>query len=365
MFVQPDTVASAWMWHDHGTYRIGEERTAPAERDHSLRYRIVDEWPFREYADTGPNRARRVGTGAYVATLPGLGVAGGNVQVTAQEDLPAHYCKVASWWPDGDDLSVDVRCFDPDGTPSNSAFYLMFFKDSELGSSGPAKGYLWANQPTAASYAPSPYYQFNSRGETNHVTRTGTGQYDVVLPELSSRVDDLHKAGTVLVTAYGTDDARCVVRDWDWIGYGDVLAQVDCYDGTGGRVDARFSLAYMAAPGTLPALYAEDAVEAFYASVNAGGHTSAFEQSDSYGDGGIVTEMPRDGAYRVFLPGIASTGSMAHVTVAGGDNALCTVSRIVDRDVLTEIDVHCFDLEGNLRNTAFNLYYATDDAVLF
>src|SRR5262245_42166976 len=58
-------------------------------------------------------------------------------------------------------------------------------------------GYVWANQPSSASYTPSLTYQFNSAGGTNTITRSGVGQYTVHFPGLSTL------GGHVQVTAYG------------------------------------------------------------------------------------------------------------------------------------------------------------------
>jgi hypothetical protein len=74
----------------------------------------------------------------------------------------------------------------------------------------PGYGYLWldtADKALGAEYAPMAFYQRNSTGAYNTVTRRGTGSYDVYFPNLA-------RLGTPMVTAYGGGSERCKVGRW-------------------------------------------------------------------------------------------------------------------------------------------------------
>ena len=98
--------------------------------------------------------------------------------------------------------------------------------------SGPrGSAFVWANQPSSASYLPSPAYQWNSRHSftaVNTITRTAVGSYTVRLPDLGA------VSGTVLVTAYGPGTNNCKVLGWGPSGTAQ-LVNVRCFTATGVR----------------------------------------------------------------------------------------------------------------------------------
>ena len=47
------------------------------------------------------------------------------------------------------------------------------------------KGFVWGNQPAAASYAPDPAFAYNSAGGGINITRLGTGSYRIRFAGLS------------------------------------------------------------------------------------------------------------------------------------------------------------------------------------
>jgi len=71
------------------------------------------------------------------------------------------------------------------------------------------KGWVWADNPTAPSYVPSPAYQFNSANGVNRITHheDHIGEYQVQLPGLATA------SGTVQVSAYGGNH-YCKVVNW-------------------------------------------------------------------------------------------------------------------------------------------------------
>jgi hypothetical protein len=103
---------------------------------------------------------------------------------------------------------------------------------------GGSRGYVWADQPTSASYNPSAPYQGNSSGATNRITRSGVGNYQVILPNIGA------SAGHVQVTAYGYGTERCKTSGWGPSG-SDQSIGVRCYTAAGAPVDTYFTLTYV------------------------------------------------------------------------------------------------------------------------
>jgi hypothetical protein len=99
--------------------------------------------PNREYsynASGGRNTIGRMGIGAYAVRFGGLGGAGrgrGHVQVTAY-GASSDTCKVESWdVPSAAprDFIVHVRCFSPNGSPTDSQYTVLAGWFSQAGSS--------------------------------------------------------------------------------------------------------------------------------------------------------------------------------------------------------------------------------------
>lgn len=105
--------------------------------------------------------------------------------------------------------------------------------------SGPGRiGYAWANNPTAASYAPMANYAYNQSGGAIRITRTSIGNYSVRFVGLGGNGK---AGGTVQVTGYGSDANDCKVRFWSSSG-ADMTASVRCTTPAGRDVDARYTI---------------------------------------------------------------------------------------------------------------------------
>lgn len=191
---------------------------------------------FYQSNSTGAkNTVTRSSAGWYTVTFPGLArsESGGTVNVTAY-DQGTSACEVTSWGQDGNGgISVGVLCTDTNGSPADSYFDATY---SVPPTSGLA-GYVWADSPTSASYTPSPYYQFNSKGLTNTIARNGTGSYVVRLPGLGS------SHGTVKVTAYGGSGNRCKVTGWG-PSAGAQFVGVACFNAAGALADSYFTMTF-------------------------------------------------------------------------------------------------------------------------
>jgi hypothetical protein len=187
----------------------------------------------------GVNTICRTGTGAYTVHFPGLGVSGGNVQVTANDSIPGS-CKVVSWSKSGSEEQVKVKCVSFGGSAQDTGFTASF-----RGPGGPGLdsfAYLRANSPKSSSYTPSSTYQFNSTGSgLAKIKRSSKGAYTVSIPFQGGA----SATGSVKVTAYGSSSGVCKVVFW---GPGSPTIEtvaVQCYNHGGSPSDEQFTLAYM------------------------------------------------------------------------------------------------------------------------
>ncbi|MGE3354001.1 MAG: hypothetical protein AB7O84_19855, partial [Planctomycetota bacterium] len=193
----------------------------------------------------------RFSTGVYRVRLPGLGqgFTGGTFSASpytfngVQSFVRA---KVDSWGvPSGStDLDVFVRCFGVTGVEADSLFVVTYH--TEPGPTAPSDGsgsYLWADQPTTASYTPAAGYR-RSNGpagplNTQTVTRTGTGVYEVVLPSVRS-------ADCALATAVARNDSNkfAAVASWSAQGAGTRVV-VHTFAANGTPADSEFLLNFI------------------------------------------------------------------------------------------------------------------------
>jgi hypothetical protein len=186
------------------------------------------------------NKVKRLGTGIYDVRFPKLQPAGGTFKVTAYGN-DTNRCNIGSWGPNAGNTRMDVSvyCTTPAGNPVDSLYTITFAnkKSSLLGVVGPT-GYVWANDPTSASYSPSSTYQYDSAGGSITITRSSAGQYDVTIPTLGQN------NGDVQVTSYGGGSATCQVVGWGTNGSSQQIA-VDCFDTSGVLVDTQYVLQYV------------------------------------------------------------------------------------------------------------------------
>jgi hypothetical protein len=174
------------------------------------------------------------GTGIYKIDFVGAAAAGGVVHVTAINSSP-HWCQVNGFGPSGADEIVTISCYRVGGAPDFTDFSAIF--SSSSGPTAPGSfGYV-NSLPSGALVS-----QYNSAGPSNVVTHTGTGQWSVKFPGLSTPgpID-----GSLQATAVSppTVPARCKVLNWTSSGSGQV-AKVTCYNAAGLLTDYQFTLTY-------------------------------------------------------------------------------------------------------------------------
>jgi len=196
-------------------------------------------------------------TGRYIVTFRGLSAVLGSkssVHVSAVGVEP-NYCK-----PVGGTLAsdkVEVRCYKiGTGVPVNSLFTLMVIGKTD------ARGFAFANQPTATEYAPAAAGSWNPTG-TTRVLRDGVGRYRVVFKGLGARFPT--NRGHVQVNATGTGKTHCKsVEQGTQL---DFQVLVWCFTPAGASADAKFTvlvtppaahLAYALANVTAAASYTPD-----------------------------------------------------------------------------------------------------------
>lgn len=293
----------------------------------------------------GVNTITRSGVGSYTVFMPGLGQPNGNVQVTAYGDT-ANRCKVTSWVPLFATQRIYIQCLTPGGALADSMFVAQYFRTGAGATQQQA--YLWADSPFAASYTPSRFYSWNSRGGTNTVTRTGVGSYTANLPGFTL------VGGNVAVTAYGNTSNSCKVLNW-----GVSTVNVRCFTTGGAPVDTMWTLrytdrsvannnqrgAYMWANDSLSASYTPSATYRFHSQGNT-----------------ITAGRLGTGSYRVTLPNMAALNrTSAMVTAYGSGATSCGVNSWVGNGVGgTDVHVTCRTPAGALTNSQFTLSYLTN-----
>lgn len=348
--------ARAWAWVDRN------DGVLPATYESHLRVERLDTYPYKQYSSSGTATVTHLATGYWRVTFPNIAVSGGTVHVSAYAG--AHHCKVSSWGQSGNNMDVYARCFNAAGAPVDGRFTVLFYRDDPGKSSIYGNAYVWADNPTAASYTPSTTYQFNSRGAVNTITRSGPGAYQVRLPRMERHWLESNHGGTVQVTAYGAGPERCKVRSWGQSG-NDILVNVGCMNGAT-AADSRFTLSWMREPGGFAKFVAEDTEERFYVWGNATPTPSDFYQSDSYGNGGATMEFFAPNTYRVHLPYVKAYNSTnAQVTAYGSGNAYCTIGGWYAAASGTTVDVRCYDAAGSPTASMFTLLYSTNNIIFY
>jgi len=224
--------------------------------------------------------------------------------------------------------------------------------------SAPVHAYLWADDPTAESYAPFGLFQYNSTGAENTVTRTDTGAYTVTMPGTDPGYGIIH-----LTVASGSAEGSGLVNGTTCkiAKAADKANQfVSCVDATGAPADAAFYLSYSSGDVYLGAhgayLWANDPTADAY---------TPDERYQYNSTNGLNTIARSDvGTYVVTLPGLAAHQGNFQVTPASGSTlgevpaVSCGVFGSGDAgDDARGVNVVCSDLNGTPTDTGFTLRY--------
>jgi hypothetical protein len=291
----------------------------------------------------------RTGVGQYQVVFPGLANDrnGGTVNVTAYGPRARTYCGVVDWGRSGrKDIAVDVRCADSSGALVDSYFDASYSVPAKKGGS---LAYVWANQPSAASYTPEPFYQFNSKGGLNTITRGAPGVYTIRLPKLGAA------NGTVKVTTYGPVSTRCKVVYWFPDG-ADQTVTVECRNSAGAYVDSMFTMTFAHQRSLLGT---GDYGYAWASSPNSAPYNPFPVYSQTSPSGPIVIVRYGPGLYGVRFQGVGQA-ILGHVQVtAYGDDANeCRVEGWGgDGAVGQEVGVECYDTNDTPMDTLFTIQW--------
>jgi len=320
--------------------------------------------PNRSYqynSTGGTNSVTRLGVGQYRVDLPGLGGYGGIAHVSA--DGGAHQCKVKDKGPLSSAQQIYINCFNASGSPIDGRFTMLYYREEHNFFSS-QRAYLWAEQPTVATYIPSFDYQWNSADYPNFVRRIAQGRYEARLQGLNLM------GGTVLVTAYGDGPARCKVIGWGpSLSGSDTLVNVACFNPNGTAADAQYNLSYMMGV-TVGAFNNEDQHYGGYAWANqptSASYTPKATYQLNTAALAISAARLSTGSYRLRLPGLAPLNSTTALVTAYGDNSdYCSVAGwYSDGSGGTYLNITCFNTTATPIDTRFTILYLTDDQILF
>ena len=278
-------------------------------------------------------------TGRYVArfrTLSGVLNGKSTVHVTAAGvSYGASYCKPVGGFLVRD--SVEVRCYRiGTGTPVNTDFAL-----DVLGKRAD-RAFAFANQPTAASYAPASAGSYNPGG-TIRVVRDQPGIYRVVFTNMSAYMLD-GAGGHVQVNAVGTGKVHCLVDRWEKTT--DVIVYVACYAPSGARADSKFTTQVTGPAAHLAYAWASDPTNPSYTP----NESYAFNPMG----GNVAISRTGVGAYTVrwiAVDGEIRDFGTAQVTAWGYNNAQCRLAYF-DADAA---HVRCYGPTGAAMDTQFTV----------
>lgn len=269
-------------------------------------------------------------TGRYVVTFTGLSAVIGaksTVHVTGTLGDPG-YCAPMTGTLVSD--KVEVRCFRlGSGSPVNAAFHIAV-----LGK-GAARAFAFANQPTAATYAPAAAGSWNPAG-SSRVVRVSTGTYSVVFNNLGLYLTG--RGGHVQVGAVGSAKANCKAFQ-GWGGSPNLSVGVQCYSSSGSLVDAKFTVLFHLPENGMAYAYAGLPTFASYTA----------EPFWSWNPGTTSVGVTRlgTGTYQVRWPGAGSksgsypTVQATAITADLFDNAQCKAGSGYDY-----AQVECFAANG-------------------
>ena len=301
----------------------------------------------------GAITVQNVSTGRYTVTFAGLGGPSGNAQVVAH-GTDTTRCKVESWFQSGSNELVNVLCHTPAGALINSKFVVRYGRANAGG--GPS-AYLWANQPSTASYTPTSSYSFNSTGGINTITRAAAGTYTVNLPGLGGF------NGSVMVTAHGSSDTHCNLALWG-SSPGNRSIEVRCWSAAGVLADSTFSLAFDGAGVTgyhdVGAFaWANDTASASYTPSSSYSYNSGAFACDS---GSNTAGKLSTGRYFMRHTVVGPLDSTVHVTARSFPDAAdyCKVeSWIPASGGGVEVTTRCFDATGAAKDSQYAESYYT------
>lgn len=321
------------------------------------------------YSPLETNITRKISTGYYVVLLRNHSAYGGVAHVTAYGSN--RYCKDYFWRPWGNNTYVYVLCYDASGNRADSRFNLLFYKNANRLTK---HGLAYVLSHRTVSHTPSYFFQYNSRGSYNSVTRIGTGYYEVRFRNMARYAGttnpEQNKGGTVLVSGYGWGGNSC--RTYYWASSGsDILARVLCRRLSNGTlVDSLFTATFMREPSSLSIPRNNDyELKSAYLyndhpsyTLNWWRTTSGYYQAQHTTASASRVKRYGTGRYQVYIPGLKrSNRTNVQVTAYGNTTNHCNVGYWTGGTTYTYVYVWCYNSSGSLANSRFTLHYQTND----
>lgn len=286
--------------------------------------------------------ATHVAIGHHRVVLPHIGAAGGIALAVAYDSKPAGLqCHPGSWQQQGLDEAIDVYCFDPAGNAIDTPFDVLFLAGTQddAHAIGVARGFVYASEPTAASYTPGAPFEHNA----GTVTRLSTGRYTVALPG---------GARTAQLSPVSTLPRSCTLT-----ALSGTRATVACAAPGGSPADTAFALSYTGAQSLL-----DDSRRphgAFLAVTNTSDPTGPTLADQWTSKPGTTTvKRTATGRYSLQIP-VGRLLSYTHVNARG--TGYCSL--VLRNDGTTDQAVFwvaCYNYSGALTDTSFDLVYMTD-----
>ncbi|QFZ18757.1 ATP-binding protein [Saccharothrix syringae] len=294
----------------------------------------------------GHPTATHVAVGVHRVRLPAVGAPGGSVQVTIQDYAawggvtpyrPGGSCQPRGWYQDGADEVIDVLCSDLAGTPVDQPFFLRYTAGRATG----ARGFVFDDQPAAATFTPDGAHGVNAGA----VTRTAVGRYTADLPGSAG--------GAVDLTAVGALPRHCAVT-----GRRGDSVDLACTAPDGTAADTMFTAAFAVRQNFLddPRKPVGD-----YVVTTDSPAAAAPTATVRWSSGGTPVTLDRTstGKYKAHFANGYIPSTM-HVTASGYGNH-CGVMQFNDYSGPdnASVWVACFDSAGTLVNTGFTLSYTS------
>ncbi|GAA4457906.1 hypothetical protein GCM10023170_054940 [Phytohabitans houttuyneae] len=290
---------------------------------------------------------------SIVSSVPGGGTATMSGTSMAAPHVAGAMAVYRERFP-GTDLSTVLATLHNTGVVITDPDNLVVKRRINISTAMAGYAFVWANQPSSASYTPDTFYQWNSTAATVQIIRQGTGDYMVQLFGLAGteQAAGLVAGGHVQVTMHGQTTNRCKVGDWFMFSTSELRVRVLCHTTAGAAVDNRFSMLY----------YNYETVRAVdmgYAWVSASGSAPTLWQANSSAATAVntVTHTAGSGIYTVLFPGLTDGNGNAQVTAVGGGSEYCKIRSSSVVAAGAQVVVGCHNAAGTLVDAAFDVAY--------
>jgi hypothetical protein len=252
----------------------------------------------------------------------------------AQPIDPAELAELEKQGPYVEDAPADAA--EVAGDDAAEAAEDVGVTEQALGTDSAAMAWVWASQPTTASYTPMAAYSFNVQGGVNTIRRLGLGRYRVDMPRMATP-----KGGNAQVVAYGAGAARCNLNRTPYASGSSIRIEVNCFDGYSQPVDTYF-VAFYHNEGDIRGRVA------------AGTYNPDVAQLRQPGNMYLTTSRLSTGRYRMTMDSSMSSLGQAFVSAVGyGASTFCNPSAYNP----ASFEIRCFNAAGGSVDSEVSFSY--------